>query len=135
MESLEHAAVGSVVSTLAALALRSLVSPLKLAGLFVYGVALSVLVDLDHFVIARARTGDWSHLRAVLADPRNGIRGQKWVFADVEGMARQRLASHLVIGTVLVTGLRRRSPLLAAYTGVVLAAHVVCDLLRDSGRA
>jgi hypothetical protein len=127
--------VGLFVTPPPTLALRNLVSPLKLAGLVVYGVALSVFVDLDHFVIARARTGDWSHLRAVLADPRNGIRGQEWVFADVEGMARQRLASHLILGALLVTGLRRRSPLLAAYTGIVLAAHVICDLLRDSGRA
>ncbi|WP_331236568.1 hypothetical protein [Natronorarus salvus] len=135
MESLEHAAVGTVVSAFALALLRPVASPLRHVGLFVYGVALSVLVDLDHFLIARARTGDWSHLRAVLSDPVNGIYDQEWVFADMEGMARQRLASHLILGAVLVVGLRRRSPLLAAYTGVVLGAHVVCDLLRDTGRA
>ena len=135
METLEHAAVGTVVSALALALVRPAVSPLKLASLFVYGVALSVLVDLDHFLIARVRTGHWSHLRAVLSDPVNGIYGQEWVFADMEGMARQRLASHALVGTALVALLRRRSPPVAAYTGIVLCAHVVCDLLRDVERA
>jgi hypothetical protein len=134
MESGEHFLTGAVATAACLVALAGRYGRKTLAALGVYGVGLSVFVDLDHFVQARYYVGDWRHLRAVLADPLNAIWGQEWVFEDLE-MERERLGSHVVIGTLLVGGLLVVAPPVAALTGVVLAVHVTCDVLRDAGLA
>jgi len=98
-----------------------------------YGVALSVLVDLDHFVIARAEVGDWRHLRRVVADPTLVLFRQEELFEI--GFARERLASHVVIGAVLALAWVALAPVVAVVTVAVVAAHVVADVLRDCGLA
>ena len=132
MESLEHLAIGAVVSVLAVVVLWDTYPATALAALVCYGVGLSVFVDLDHFVLARLRTGDWAHLRAVLRDPRNAIRGQEWIFADLEDFPRERLLSHALITVVLVSSLWFVDETLAAFTALVLVVHVACDILRDA---
>ena len=132
MESLEHLAIGSLVSVLAVAVLWDTYPATVLAALVCYGVGLSVFVDLDHFVLARLRSGDWAHLRAVLRDPQNAIRGQEWIFADLEDFPRERLLSHALITVVLVSGLWFVDETIAAFTALVLVVHVGCDLLRDA---
>lgn len=133
MQSHEHAAVGAVVS---AGGLLVLLPDLALAGsvaAFAYGVGLSVLIDLDHFPVARLVLGDWRHARRVLANPAGLVGDQSWIFADVDGALRgPRLLSHAVLGAVLVAGTWAALPALGAFTAVVLVAHVGCDLLRDA---
>lgn len=128
MRSHEHAAVGAVVSI--ALVGAAGVDPVVGAAALAYGVGLSVFVDLDHFLVARVRTGDWSRLRRALADPVWAFTDQEAVFAGLD-IARERLFSHVAVGNVLVAGLAAVSTGAAALTAVVLGAHVACDLLRD----
>ena len=92
-------------------------------------VGLSVLIDVDHFPIARVAVGDWRHLRRVLADPALLLFGQDEIF-DLD-FRRTRIASHLLVGAGLTATLRRRAPAAAVVTAVCLAAHVVADALRD----
>ena len=132
MESLEHLAVGALVSALAVGYLWETYPTTILVLLFCYGVGLSVFVDLDHFVLARYRVGSWRHLRAVLRDPRNAIRGQEWIFADLAEFPRQRLGSHVLITIVLVGAFLAIDVVLAAFTALVLVVHIGCDLLRDA---
>ncbi|MFC7204124.1 metal-dependent hydrolase [Haloferax namakaokahaiae] len=134
MKSLEHAAVGLAVGAAAALVLTP---PGGLAALVVLAVLVSVFIDLDHFVLARFERGDWSNLRLAVTNPRVGLLEQEKVF---EGFPRnfdlKRLLSHQLIGGVAVAGLvLAGNVLLAAFVGVVVYAHIVCDLLRDSGIA
>lgn len=132
MESLEHLVIGSLVSVLAVVVLWETYPATVLAALVCYGVVLSVFVDLDHFVLARLRSGNWAHLRAVLRNPRNAIRGQEWIFADLEDFPRERLLSHALITVVLVSSLWFVDETLAAFTALILVIHIVCDLLRDA---
>ena len=132
MESLEHLVIGSLVSVLAVVVLWETYPATVLAALVCYGVGLSVFVDLDHFVLARLRSGNWAHLRAVLRNPRNAIRGQEWIFADLEDFPRERLLSHAFITVVLVSSLWFVDETLAAFTALILAVHIACDLLRDA---
>ncbi|WP_254546109.1 hypothetical protein [Halomarina pelagica] len=136
MHSPEHAAVGAVVSAVAVavLAVAGTFSTVALVALWVYGVALSVFVDLDHFLLARIQTGNWSHLRAGLRDLRGAFVEQEGTFRGL-GMERRRHLSHHVVGGLLVAGLALVSVPVAAFTAVVLYAHVLCDLLRDNGIA
>lgn len=137
MKSGEHAAVGAVVGSVAALVLVGY-SPLPLfVGFVAYGVLLSVFVDLDHFLLSRAVVGDWRHLRLAVTNPRIGLIEQEKVFEGYDDVLRpRRLLSHHVVGGVLAFGLVAiGSETLAIFSAVVLYAHVLCDYLRDLGYA
>lgn len=130
MRSTEHAAIGAVVSVLAlAVLARGRSLPEKLAC-WTYGLLLSVFIDLDHFFIARLKTGSWSYFTRAASNPVWAFTEQEEVFPDTE-MQLERLASHVCIGGVLVLSLRPISRLLAAFSAVVVYAHVLADLLRD----
>ena len=130
MRSTDHAGIGAVVGWVAIGVLargRSLRTKL---ALWVYGVLLSVFVDLDHFVLARLKTGDWSHLRRAATHPTWALTSTKEVFPDVS-MKLERLTSHVIVGGILVLALRPVDRLFATYTAIVLYAHLLADLLHD----
>lgn len=134
MQSGEHAAVGAAVSVAAAFVLFPGASVTTLAALVAAGVAVSVFVDLDHFVIARGMAGDWHHLERAVTNPRVGLLEQERVFADLDEAAlvhRRLLSHHLITGALtLALALAGRGSL-AVFAAVVLYAHVLCDYLRD----
>ena len=133
MKSSEHASIGAVVGAAALVVLRrsSLASN---ALLWAYGVFLSVFIDLDHFVIARRKAGDWSHLRAAVTNPVWAFTEQDEVFPDLR-FPVERLLSHAVIGGVLTLLWLPASAAVAAFTAVIVYAHVVADMLRETGLA
>lgn len=130
MKSHEHAVVGAVVSAVAAAFLRRFSLPVR-AAFWVYGVILSVFIDLDHFLIARGKVGDWSHLRAAVADPVWAFTDQEAVFEELT-LAFERLLSHTLLGGLLTLGCYPLSPVVGAYTAVVLYFHVLADILREA---
>lgn len=133
MQSRAHAVVGAVVSAPLVVTLWPFAEPPVVVGLWAYGVGLSVLVDLDHFVVARLSVGDWRHLRRVLARPTDVLWDQSWIFPEEDLLETQRLLSHALLGGAVVIGTWFLAPALALYSAVVLYAHVVADLLRDNG--
>lgn len=132
MRSTEHATVGAVVGALAlAVLARGRPLPAKLA-LWIYGLLLSVFIDLDHFLIARAKTGSWSYLTRAVRRPVWAFTEQGEVFPDV-GMKLERLVSHVAIGSALVVLFRPLSRLLAVFSAGIVSAHVLADVLREMG--
>ena len=132
MKSAEHAVLGAVVSTVGAALARGR-SLSRRAALWGYGVLLSVFIDLDHFVIARLWTGDWSSLKRCLADPVWAFTEQEEVFDDLDRTIDvERLVSHTIIGGLLTLGWYSASPLMAAYTAALLSVHVLADALREA---
>lgn len=95
-------------------------------------VALGVAIDLDHFLLARLRTGSWRHTRRVLADPRLALFDQADIFETGDVWREDRLCSHLLVGGVLVTGLWVWSaPYLAFVVGLTVYVHVLADVYHD----
>jgi hypothetical protein len=133
VQSPEHAAIGGSVSAVVAWAVAP--SLPALLGLAIGGLALSVLIDLDHFPIARYYAGDWRHLRAALAAPADALVDQDGTFDDVPDFEPLRLATHLLLGAPLVAVLAVLWRPAAVVAGCALAVHVGCDLLRDYGVA
>lgn len=130
MRSVEHATIGALCGAIVVTLLaRGRSVPAKL-GLWSYGLLLSVFIDLDHFVIARAKTGSWSYLTKALRHPIWAFTEQGAVFPDVE-MRVERLASHALIGGALFGLLRPFSRLLAVFSAIILGAHVLADVLRE----
>ena len=134
MRSFEHASVGAVAGAVALFVLRRSSSLASNALLWAYGVLLSVFIDLDHFVIARRRAGDWSHLRAAVTNPVWAFTEQEEVFPDMR-FPVERLLTHAVLGGVLTLLWLPVSATVAVFTAVVLYVHVVADVLRETGVA
>ncbi|MFC4249302.1 hypothetical protein ACFOZ7_20620 [Natribaculum luteum] len=113
-------------------------SPIALFGyevpaffLVAYAVAAGVLIDLDHFVIARIKTGSWDALRFCLENPRTALVDQDGIFERGDVGVLSRLLSHLVIVGVLAPVLALESTELAVLTAAVLYAHLVSDVVWD----
>lgn len=132
MKSGEHFLVSVPVVGAVLAAVRERYSPRRLAGLAVYGLGLGVLIDLDHFVLARLRVGDWRHARNCLRDPSRVFFDQANLFQGTGEMASLRLLSHVLLGGTLTALTARRSRPVALLTAVVLYGHVLADLLRDN---
>ena len=133
MKSGEHflASVPVVGVVLAAIGDRY--SPCQRAALAGYGLGLGVLIDLDHFPVARLHVGDWRHTRNCLRNPQQVFFDQESLFEGAEGMASRRLLSHVLLGGLL-TGLAALVDRPIGYlTGAVFYIHVLADLLRDNG--
>lgn len=132
MRSTDHARIGALVGWVAIVVLARARSLRTKFALWVYGVLLSVFIDLDHFVVARLKTGSWSHLHRAATHPTWALTSTKEVFPDVS-MKLDRLASHVIVGGALVLVLRPFDRLFATYTAIVLYAHLLADLLHDVG--
>jgi hypothetical protein len=135
MQPVEHAILGSVVSALAVGTLWLLTSfaPVTLAALFAYGLFLSVFIDLDHFPLARLDAGHWGHFREAARNLPDVLLGRITLFEPsiADRLRPRRIASHVVIGTVLAAAGWTIHPGVAGFTVLVVGAHVTCDLLRD----
>ncbi|MFC4543674.1 hypothetical protein ACFO5R_17240 [Halosolutus amylolyticus] len=137
MYSKHHAAVSFVVALLVAYALP----PVSIAGVSLpialvvaYGTAVGVLVDLDHFLIARLKTGTWDAVRFCCSNPAAAVADQRRIFDRGDVGVLSRLLSHLVIAGVFVPLLSVVSVPLAVLTAAVLYVHFVSDLAWDIWR-
>ncbi|MDQ2050131.1 hypothetical protein RBH26_06500 [Natronolimnohabitans sp. A-GB9] len=137
MYSKHHALLSLVVAGV----LVSVLPPVTVAGhtvpavaLVVYGTAVGVLVDLDHFLIARLETGNWDAVRFCLANPAAVVVDQRRIFDRGDVGALSRLLSHLLIVGIVVPAVALSSPPLAILTGGVLYVHLVSDVAWDIRR-
>jgi hypothetical protein len=106
-------------------------SPVSDALVVAYGTAIGVFIDLDHFLIARFKTGSWDAVQFCLANPRAAAADQSTIFDPGDVGVLSRLLSHVVIGGLAVPLLALLSVPLAIVTGTVLYAHLLADLVWD----
>ncbi len=93
-----------------------------------------MFIDVDHLLIARAKTGNWDAVRFCLSNPVAAVADQSRIFDHGDVGVLSRLLSHLLIIGVVVPGLALASLDLAIVTGVVLYVHIVCDVVWDRWR-
>lgn len=128
--------VGAAAATPAAFAARVGLDPVVAAALVgVYATAAGVLIDLDHFVVARVNTGSWRAARYCLGNPRAVFFDQGSIFREGEVGVLKRLLSHVLIAGALVGALAVVLPYLAVVTAVSLYVHLLADLLWDNHQA
>jgi hypothetical protein len=132
MRSSEHFLASVPVVALVLVSLGEQYDRVRLAFLGVYGLALGVGIDFDHFLLARLYAGDWRHLRYLLRNPIAAVTEQEAIFEDVRDMTLQRLLSHVLLSGALIGSTKRVSGSLGFTTAVVLYWHLLCDLLRDN---
>lgn len=131
MYSKEHAVVSAVVGVLAGVLVKS---PHGWPVLAAYAAVLGTAIDVDHFLLARLNTGDWSALRRCVRNPSIVFVAQDDIFDTTDVLPLQRVFSHVVIGGVVVAVLYPLAPFLAAFSGVVLYVHLLSDLAWDHRR-
>jgi hypothetical protein len=133
MYSRGHALAGGTASLPLVVLLFPDAAVPTLAALWGYGVALSVLVDLDHFLVARVTVGDWRNLRRLLEDPVDRLADQSEIFDEDHLTELQRLLSHVLLAGPLVVGTWFVAEPLGEFTAAVLYVHLLADLLWDNG--
>ncbi len=101
------------------------------AAVVAYGTAVGVCIDVDHFLIARLKTGDWAAARFCLSNPRAAVVDQSAIFEPGDVGVLSRLTSHVVIAGIAVPLVALASVPLAVVTGAVLYAHLLADLVWD----
>ncbi|MGM0590760.1 MAG: hypothetical protein ACQETI_03860 [Halobacteriota archaeon] len=79
-------------------------------------------------------TGSWEPLRRCLRNPRILLVDQSEIFAGDDVWPLERLFSHVLIIGVAVPGLYLVDSYLAAFTAVILYAHLLADLYHDTRR-
>lgn len=96
--------------------------------------AIGVLIDLDHFVIARWNTGDWGAVKRCLASPRLVVVDQSRIFRATDVRSHQRILTHVVLtaAIIAVTGVLDTELMIIA--GLVLLAHIGSDIIWDRYR-
>lgn len=104
------------------------------AALVLYGTALGVFIDFDHFLIARLKTGTWDAVRFCIRNPSAAVADQGQIFGPGDVGVLSRLLSHLLIIGVLAPALALASIPLAILTGTVLYVHLVTDVIWDIWR-
>ena len=130
-----------MISFVVAAALGTVLSPISVLGydlpvaaVVAYGTAVGVLIDVDHLLIARFKTGTWDAVKFCLSNPVAAVADQEQIFGPGDVGVLSRLLSHLLIIGVGVPALALASLDLAVLTGVVLYVHLVCDVIWDIWR-
>jgi hypothetical protein len=95
----------------------------------VLAAAVGTAIDLDHFVIARIRTGSWRAVRRGFERPRRFVLDQSELFEEGDVGVIHRLLSHALLGGVAVVALAALRPDIALVVAVAVYAHVVADLV------
>ena len=129
MYSRDHAIVSVAVG---AAGVAALPVPLPWWAAVGYAAVVGVVIDFDHFAVARLETGDWAALRRCFRNPEIVLLDQDEIFGPQDLWPLQRLLSHHLIGGTVVFGLWLVSEPLALFTAVVLYAHVLGDLVWDN---
>lgn len=132
MYSRAHGAVSLVVGVGLVAAGVVWIDPVLSVG---YATAVGVLIDLDHFVIARYNSGEWRAARSLLSNPRRILFDQSKIFERAEVTAIERLLSHVLIVGITVPATWFIDPDLGLLTAVALYAHVLADLIADVRRS
>lgn len=92
---------------------------------------LGVLIDLDHFVIARLNTGSWEPFVRAIRSPAHSFVNQDDIFPEGAVTREDRVLTHLVVGGVLVAGIWPLHPDFAIVAAVVLYLHLLTDAIAD----
>jgi hypothetical protein len=97
-----------------------------------YAGLIGVIIDIDHFVISRLHSGDWSAAKNCLRSPLQSLIDQEDIFGEKEVGPAERVLSHLLISGILVSVIWIVTPRWSFVTGVILYVHILTDSYADA---
>lgn len=99
--------------------------------LFYWAIAIpsGVLIDLDHFLLARINRGSWEDLQNAVRNPADIMIDNQKIMSENALTSSQRYFSHLLIFvtvpyTVRVLGYE----MIASVIAVIMMAHILSDV-------
>jgi hypothetical protein len=95
------------------------------------GTVAGVVIDLDHFPIARYHAGDWLALRRVLAAPQLVVTDPDRIFEGARLDPLDRLLTHVLLGGLACPVAWLGWPALGVVLAASLYVHLVADLVHD----
>lgn len=119
------------LSLLASLAAVWVLRPAAPVVLVAAGTVAGVAIDIDHFPIARLRSGNWRSTRRVLSNPLLVVTDPERIFEGVPLDALERLLTHVLFGGLAVVVAWLAWPTLGIVVGISLYVHLVADLGHD----
>ncbi|WP_181684903.1 hypothetical protein [Halorhabdus salina] len=129
MYSLAHAVISLLVAFGVVIGGDPTVNPALAVG---YGVALGVLIDLDHFLLSWVIGDSVGPLKRVLRRPWVVATDPGSIFEEGDLGPYHRLISHVVIaGAVVPAVWLVVDPFLGTLSAAVLYAHLLADLIAD----
>lgn len=129
---MEHGVISFLISVLLSFILFDYSIGPELVVLIIFGTITGVLIDLDHFLIARINNGNWNILRKALRNPVTISRDwSEFIHPTKDIPPEQRLASHLVLIPAISLITYYFSPSSGIFISVILATHLVCDIYAD----
>lgn len=127
METKSHLVVSAALGV--AIAAWIGAAPPRAAFVVGYAAFVGTAIDLDHFLIARLRVGDWHNLRFAIGHPRAAVLEQDRLFEEGAVGTLTRLLSHVLLAGLAIAGLAVVDGFLALLTAAVLYVHLLCDLI------
>lgn len=107
-------------------------SAIEIVIVVLYSGFVGVFIDLDHFLISRVKTGNWTALLNCIQTPIQSLFYQKGIFREGEVEPSERIVSHLVIIGGGVSILWFISKYWAFVSLVVLYMHLLTDSIADT---
>lgn len=96
-----------------------------------YGALVGTAIDLDHFLIARYNRGDWQPAYYCVTHPRHALLDQSKIFTETDVYEFQRLATHAIIGGVLIGLTLAIDTGLGLLTALIISVHILMDVIAD----
>lgn len=98
----------------------------------VFAGGLGVLIDLDHFVVARLNTGSWEPFVRAIRSPVRSFLDQEDIFTERAVPSEDRVVTHLLVGGALTGGLWYLLPEWGYIAAVVIYLHLLTDAIADA---
>ncbi|MFB6145792.1 MAG: hypothetical protein ABEJ99_04800 [Candidatus Nanohaloarchaea archaeon] len=128
MEARDHFLISVLVSSIASALVFPRITVLALVAA-ITGILAGVLIDFDHFIIARWKTGNWDYLTTSISDPVTAFARHKTILEDIETVvpSEERLLTHATLTAIAFTTLY----FLSSETSLVVLASLTAHILSD----
>ncbi|MDY6773589.1 MAG: hypothetical protein SVS85_00185 [Candidatus Nanohaloarchaea archaeon] len=133
MRALNHFIISALAAPLAVTAIYTGLTPPGFLFFYCLAVAAGVLIDLDHFLLARWKTGSWEQLFKALESPYRTFTDEDSVMGEDMGgtvSPGDRIVSHLTV-LMLVLALYLFQPRLSLLLVYTVSLHILADLFQD----
>jgi hypothetical protein len=123
----------AVASLLVGVLFGLFISPDRILGVTATAFLAGTLIDVDHFLIARWRHGDWRYMKTTFSSFWTSLHDIQSVVDDEDDIeCSERLLTHAVILVVLLIASSIASEVLLDVAALSTAVHLLMDIYADS---
>ncbi len=133
MRSVEHFKISVLTAPIVVYLIYGTANTGTFFSMTLLGISAGVLIDLDHFPVVRAKTGNWRHLKIALSNPLTTFTDEDENWGENMGGnlgAPEKFIYHTVI-TVLSLTIYPWYPRFSLLLFSMFSIHIASDLYRS----